>query len=164
MIAILVTYILLVLLFNNYVEPFIIITSIPFGAVGAVLGHLLMQSNFTLQSMIGLLALAGIVVNNGLVLIVTINSYLKKGYNINEALVESSKRRLRPILLTSLTTFIGLIPILSETSHQAAFLIPMVISIAFGLLYSTIITLALVPALFKIFEDFGLRNTKQEIN
>lgn len=162
-IAIIVIYILLVLLFNNYVEPFIIITSIPFGAVGAVVGHLLMQSNFTLQSMIGLLALAGIVVNNGLVLVVTINSYLKKGFNIDDALIESSKRRFRPILLTSLTTFIGLIPILSETSHQAAFLIPMVISIAFGLIYSTVITLALVPALFKIFEDIGLKNTKKDI-
>tara|TARA_Y100000590_G_scaffold470630_1_gene667181 strand:+ start:17594 stop:20689 length:3096 start_codon:yes stop_codon:yes gene_type:complete len=157
-IAIIVIYLLLVLLFNNYIEPFIIITSIPFGAVGAILGHLLMQSNFTLQSMIGLLALAGIVVNNGLVLVITINGYLKQSLSVDESLIIAAKRRLRPILLTSLTTFIGLVPILTETSHQAAFLIPMVISIAFGLLYSTLVTLALVPSMFKIFEDFGFKN------
>jgi multidrug efflux pump subunit AcrB len=156
LIAVGLIYILLVLLFNDYFKPFIIISSIPFGVVGAILGHFILQTTFGLESMIGVLALAGIVVNNGLVLMVTINRYKEQGLDTNKALILSCQRRFRPIVLTSLTTFIGLVPILLETSHEAVFLIPMVISISFGLVYSTFITLALVPSLYKIFEDLKL--------
>lgn len=156
LIAVGLIYILLVLLFNDYFKPFIIISSIPFGVVGAILGHFILQVEFGLESMIGVLALAGIVVNNGLVLMVTINRYKEQNIDTNKALSLSCQRRFRPIVLTSLTTFIGLVPILLETSHEAAFLIPMVISISFGLVYSTFITLALVPSLYKILEDIKI--------
>ena len=120
-------------------------SAIPFGIIGAVIGHLLLGMNFTILSMIGIVALSGVVVNDSLVLVDFINRYHNKGYSIKEAVLESGKARFRPILLTSITTFVGLTPLLLEKSLQAQFLIPMGISLGFGVLFSTFITLILVP-------------------
>ena len=120
-------------------------SAIPFGIIGAVIGHLLLGMNFTILSMIGIVALSGVVVNDSLVLVDFINRYHNEGKSIRDAAIESGQARFRPILLTSITTFVGLVPLLLEKSLQAQFLIPMAVSLGFGVLFSTFITLILVP-------------------
>ena len=127
--------------------------AIPFGLIGAVLGHLVMGMEFTIVSIFGIVALSGIVVNDSLILIDFINRAVRSGTDIETAVVESGKARFRPVLLTSITTIAGLLPILLETSFQAQFLIPMAISICFGLLAATCLTLLYVPALYLIIRD-----------
>ena len=143
--ALLLVYILLAIPFKSYIQPLVVMSAIPFGIIGAVIGHLLLGMNFTILSMIGIVALSGVVVNDSLVLVDFINRYHKKGKSIKEAAIESGQARFRPILLTSITTFVGLIPLLLEKSLQAQFLIPMAVSLGFGVLFSTFITLILVP-------------------
>ena len=138
-------YILLAIPFRSYIQPIVVMSAIPFGIIGAVFGHLLLGMNFSILSMIGIIALSGVVVNDSLVLVDFINRYHKKGYSIREAALKSGQARFRPILLTSITTFVSLIPLLLEKSLQAQFLIPMAISLGFGVLFSTFITLILVP-------------------
>ena len=128
-------------------------TAIPFGFVGAILGHLLLGYDLSIISVLGIVALTGIVVNDSLILVDFINRSREKGVSIMEAVVESGVRRFRPIILTTLTTFFGLLPMLFETSRQARFLIPMAISLAFGVLFSTFIILYLIPVLYIILED-----------
>ena len=128
--------------------------AIPFGMVGAVLGHLLLGYNLSIISVLGLVALTGIVVNDSLILVDFINRNREKGGTIMQAVLESGVRRFRPIVLTTLTTFFGLLPMIFETSRQARFLIPMAISLAFGVLFSTLIILYLIPVLYTILEDF----------
>ena len=145
LLALILVYILLAIPFKSYIQPLVVMSAIPFGIIGAVIGHLLLGMNFSILSMIGIVALSGVVVNDSLVLVDFINRYHKEGYSIEDAALESGQARFRPILLTSITTFVGLVPLLLEKSLQAQFLIPMGISLGFGVLFSTFITLILVP-------------------
>lgn len=152
-IALFVMFILIAIPFRSYIQPVIIMFAIPFGFVGAILGHLLMGYTMSAISLFGVVALAGVVVNDSLVLVDAANKALARGLSHSEAIVWAGTRRLRPIILTSLTTFFGLVPMIRETSMQARFLIPMAISLGFGVLFATVIILLLVPALFIIVED-----------
>jgi multidrug efflux pump subunit AcrB len=127
--------------------------AIPFGLIGAILGHLVMGKAFTIISIFGIVALSGIVVNDSLILIDFINRAVRDGVDVNRAVAESGKARFRPVLLTSVTTIAGLLPLLLERSFQAQFLIPMAISISFGLLAATVLTLLYVPTLYLIVRD-----------
>jgi multidrug efflux pump subunit AcrB len=129
--------------------------AIPFGLVGAVIGHLLLGLDITLMSLFGIVALSGIVVNDSLILIDFINRAVRDGMPVDEAVEASGKARFRPVILTSLTTIAGLMPLLLERSFQAQFLIPMAVSISFGLLVATGLTLLLVPALYLIIKDMA---------
>lgn len=144
---------LLAIAFRSYTQPLIIMIVIPFGIVGAILGHLFLGYGLSMISMMGVVALSGVVVNDSLILIVAVNSYRERGLDVYEALVKGGLRRFRPIILTSLTTFFGLVPMIFETSVQARFLIPMAISLGFGVLFATIIMLLLVPSTYAVFED-----------
>jgi multidrug efflux pump subunit AcrB len=148
LVAVFVSYGLMAIAFRSYWQPLLILTAIPFGFVGAILGHLIMDKAMSIMSMLGLLACAGVVVNDNLVLLDRIQHLYKKGNDIMDVLAEAGQDRFRAIILTSLTTFIGLLPIMFETSVQAQFLIPMVVSLSFGVLFSTFVTLLLVPNLF----------------
>jgi multidrug efflux pump subunit AcrB len=153
--ALLGIFALLAIPFRSYVQPIIVMAAIPFGAIGAIIGHTLMGFELSMISMMGLVALAGVVVNDSLVLIDAANEFRREGMNPAEAIHAAGVRRFRPILLTSLTTFFGLTPMILETSVQAQFLIPMAISLGFGVLFATGIILLLVPALYLLIEDFG---------
>lgn len=153
MVALFVIYALLAIPFRSYIQPFIIMSAIPFGFVGAVLGHLIMGYEMSIISMFGIVALTGVVVNDSLVLIDSTNRYHKEGKPPIEAIQMGAKRRLRPIVLTSLTTFLGLAPMILETSMQARFLIPMAISLGFGVIFATVIILLVVPSLYMIQQD-----------
>ncbi|MCP3898659.1 MAG: efflux RND transporter permease subunit, partial [Desulfobacteraceae bacterium] len=146
-------YLLLASQFRSYMQPAIIMAAIPFGLVGAIIGHFIMGFPITIISFFGIVALSGIVVNDSLILIDFINSKIRQGEDIETAVMESGKNRFRPVLLTSVTTIAGLFPLLLETSFQAQFLIPMAISICFGLLVATILTLVYIPALYLIVKD-----------
>ena len=149
--ALLVLYLILATMFKSYLQPLIIMLAIPFSIVGALLGHLALGMTFSLLSGYGAIALTGIAVNDSLVLIDTINRLIRKeNMPLNDALVAAGKRRLRPILLTSVTTICGMTPILLDTSFQAQFLKPMVVSITAGLASSTLLILLLVPAAYAV--------------
>lgn len=164
--SLVVIFALLAIPFRSYSQPLLIMAAIPFGMIGAVLGHILMGYDLSLLSLFGLVALAGVVVNDSLLLIDRANQNRRSGENLHQSLVEAGTRRFRPIILTSLTTFCGLMPIILETSVQAQFLIPMAISLGFGILFATGITLLLIPALYMILEDvrrlLGLRDHHTE--
>jgi multidrug efflux pump subunit AcrB len=151
--ALFMIYALLAVPFRSYTQPLIIMSSIPFGIVGAVLGHMIMGFDLSILSMFGIVALSGVVVNNALLLIDFINRSREEENDLYTAVIDSGQRRFRPILLTSLTTAFGLAPMIFETSVQAQFLIPMAISLAFGVLFATGITLLLIPSLYLILED-----------
>ncbi len=146
-------YILLAIPFKSYLQPLIVMSVIPFGLVGAVIGHWIMGMDLTLLSFMGMLALSGVVVNDSLVLVDYINQKRKEGIALKDAVYNAGGRRFRPVLLTSLTTFAGLVPLLFEESTQAQFLIPMAISLGFGILFATVITLFIVPLNYLILED-----------
>lgn len=148
-------YIILAAIFASYARPIVVMSIIPFGIVGAIVGHYLMGFNLTILSMIGLLGLAGILVNNSIILVARFEERRATGEDLNEAAVGSSCDRLRAVLLTSLTTIGGLLPLMFETSLQAQFLLPMAITIVFGLGTATALVLVLVPALLKIGDDLG---------
>jgi multidrug efflux pump subunit AcrB len=128
-------------------------TAVPFGVIGVILGHLLMGYPLTILSVIGAVALTGIVVNDSLILVNFINAENRAGASRGDAIITAGRRRLRPILLTSLTTILGLAPMLTETSFQAKFLIPMAVSISFGLAFATLLTLVVVPSAYLILYD-----------
>lgn len=151
--AALIIYALLAVPFRSYAQPLIVMSVIPFGIVGAIGGHWITGQDFSVLSLLGLVALSGVVVNDSLVLVDFINQQVREGQPLLKAVRESGAQRFRPVLLTSLTTFVGLIPILLETNLQAQFLIPMATSLAFGILYATFITLFLVPSAYLILED-----------
>jgi multidrug efflux pump subunit AcrB len=153
-IALVLIFVILAGLFRSYVQPLIVMTAIPFGLVGAVAGHYVMGYPLTIASMTGLVALTGVVVNDSLVMVTFINDRVRNGLGPLEAVIEGGRARLRPILLTSATTVLGMGPLLLEQSFQAKFLIPMAISISAGLLFATVLTLAAVPALYLIVLDF----------
>ena len=152
--ALILIYILLAIPFKSYIQPTIIMISIPFGIIGAIIGHILMGYSLSILSMFGIVALSGVVVNDSLVLIDYANKKIRNE-NINPfpAIIQAATARFRPILLTTFTTFFGLMPMVFETSMQARFLIPMAISLSFGILFSTLIILVLVPALYIALED-----------
>jgi len=145
--ALLMIYVLLAIPFKSYVQPLIIMAVIPFGIIGALLGHLILGISLGVFSMFGIIGLAGVIVNGSLVLIDFINENIDNGMPIREAAVDAAKTRFRPIMLTSLTTFLGVAPITFETSIQAQFLIPMSASLGFGVLFGAFILQLLIPAL-----------------
>ncbi len=149
-------YLLLSFQFRSYVEPIIVMLIIPFALIGAIAGHILLGLDFTMPSMLGFVALAGIVVNDSILLVNFIKHYHGQTQSVSEASPLASSARFRAILLTSLTTVAGLLPLLAETSLQAQILIPLVTSLAFGLMTTTVLVLFLVPAAYSILDDFGL--------
>jgi len=146
-------YFLLAVPFRSYIQPVIVMAAIPFGGVGAVIGHILMGYNLSLMSMMGIVALSGVVINDSLVLIDFANKRVREGMPAVRAISVAGVRRFRPVILTTFTTFCGLAPMIFETSRQARFLVPMAISIGFGILFATVITLILMPCLYMIIED-----------
>ncbi|QEF99873.1 Multidrug resistance protein MdtB [Stieleria maiorica] len=156
-VALFAMYILLAIEFKSSVQPLLVMLIIPFGALGAVVGHLMMGLPLTLFSFYGIIALTGIVVNDSIVLIDFINSRVRGGMPIGQALTESGARRFRPVLLTTITTIGGLVPILLESSIQAQILIPMATSIAFGELFATVVVLYLVPVTYSLYWSAGGR-------
>tara|TARA_R110002060_G_scaffold21490_8_gene29154 strand:- start:62 stop:2167 length:2106 start_codon:yes stop_codon:yes gene_type:complete len=151
--ALISIYALLAIPLKSYVQPLIIMTAIPFGIVGAVLGHWSNGLMLSILSLNGILALSGVVVNDSLLLVSRYNALKEAGMRVQEAVIEACSSRLRAVLLTSITTFLGLYPILGETSMQAQFLIPAAASLGYGILFATAITLVLIPALLLIYED-----------
>ncbi|MGE4000219.1 MAG: efflux RND transporter permease subunit, partial [Planctomycetaceae bacterium] len=151
MIALLAMYVLLTMEFTSYIQPAIIMAIIPFGAIGALWGHALMGLPLTLFSVLGLVALTGVVVNDSIVLVDFANARVRDGMPLYEALLETGRRRIRPVVLTSLTTVAGLAPIMTETSEQAQLLIPMANSLCFGLMLATTLVLVLVPTFYSIY-------------
>jgi multidrug efflux pump subunit AcrB len=157
LIALLAIYGLLAIQFRSYSQPVIVMSAIPFGVVGATIGHLLMGFNLSILSLFGIVALSGVVVNDSLIMIDLINRERQSGTELHRVLLDCATRRFRPIMLTTLTTFCGLLPMIAEKSLQARFLIPMAISLAFGVMFATCITLLLVPSLYMILEDIKSR-------
>ncbi len=160
LLAMVVVYMLLAIPFKSYFQPLVVMSSIPFGLTGAMLGHLFMGINFSVLSLMGVVALTGVVVNDSLVMVDFINRYRREGNSITNAVLEAGPRRFRPIFLTSLTTFVGLIPLLLEKSAQAKFLIPMAVSLSFGVIFATAITLFIVPVGYLILEKYILKTEK----
>ena len=164
--ALVLIYLVLAWVFGSYGWPLLVMAIIPFGLVGAIWGHTLMNIDLTILSMFGFFGLAGIVVNNSIILVVFYKQIRADGLDPEQAVVEAACQRLRAVLLTSLTTIAGLTPLLFETSLQAQFLIPMATSIAFGLAFATLLVLFLVPALLMIYEHsfFARRSASLEAN
>ena len=158
--ALFLIYALIAIPLRSYVQPLIIMSIIPFGLIGAVIGHYLMGVAISMFSLFGLIALAGVVVNDSLIMVSFINRAREEGVPAREALIGSGVQRFRAIILTSLTTAAGLMPIMLERSVQAQFVIPMAISLSFGILFATVITLFLVPALYLLQQDLVLQLTK----
>ncbi len=146
-------YVILAWLFGSYFQPLAVMLAIPFGIIGVVWGHWLLGYDMTFLSLIGFVALAGVVVNNSLVFVDFANRFRREGHSQLESLVEAGKQRLRPIVLTSMTTVLGLSPLMLEQSFQARFLIPMAISISFGLISATVLTLLVLPSVLVAFDD-----------
>jgi len=158
-------YALLAIPLRSYTQPLMIMGVIPFGIVGAIVGHLVVGIPVNFMSFLGIIALSGVVVNDSIILVNFVNKAKRKGIPIIDAVVNGGIRRFRAILLTSLTTFFGLLPILLETSMQAQFLIPMATSLAFGIVFATVITLLLIPCLYVILEDMhGKKVTPRTIS
>ncbi|WP_290524684.1 efflux RND transporter permease subunit [Alcanivorax sp.] len=153
LIALAAIFFLLTVLFGGYGQPLLVMAAIPFGMVGAFMGHFLLGYSLTLWSLVGVIAVSGVVVNDNLVLIDAINELKGKGWALRDAVVEGVSGRLRPVMLTSITTFAGVAPLMLETSVQARFLIPMAVALAFGVLFATLVSLLLVPCLLVISHD-----------
>jgi len=151
--ALLLIYALLAIPLRSYLQPLIIMSVIPFGLVGAIGGHVLMGQSLSMMSVLGVIALSGVVVNASLVMVHYVNGRRTAGSPLAEAVRDAGVARFRPIVLTSLTTFAGLTPLLMERTVSARFLIPMAISLAFGVAFATLITLFLVPSFYVILED-----------
>ena len=149
-------YLLLGFMFRSYIEPLIVIVAIPMALIGVIWGHLAMGLDLSMPSMMGFVSLAGVVVNNSILLVLFIKIALGEGASVEDAAGGASRRRFRAIVLTTLTTVMGMLPLLSETSLQAQVLKPLITSLAFGLVSSTVMVLFLVPALYRILDDFGL--------
>src|SRR5690606_21613818 len=153
MLALFAIYALMAIPLKSYSQPLIIMSVIPFGMIGAVVGHWILGMPISILSLFGIIALAGVVVNDSLVMVDYVNRSREAGESLRKAVSEAGVVRFRAIILTSLTTFFGLIPIVLEKSLQAKMVIPMAISLAFGILFATVITLLLVPCLYLILND-----------
>jgi multidrug efflux pump subunit AcrB len=157
-------YLLLAIPFKSYIQPIIVMSVIPFSMIGAVMGHWLMGMELTIMSILGMLALVGVVVNDSLVLVDFINKKRLEGGTLMDAVMIAGASRFRPIMLTSLTTFFGLMPLLFEKSTQAQFLIPMAVSLGFGILFATFITLILVPINYMLVEKLKGNSPDSSMN
>ena len=160
LIALFVIYALLAIPLGSYTQPLMIMSVIPFAYVGAIWGHQIMKQfdligGVAMMSILGMIAAAGVVVNSSLILTYTVNRLRKEGMRSDEAVVEASVSRARPIVLTSMTTFVGLMPLMFNTSVQAQFLVPMAVSLAFGVTFATVITLLVVPSIYRSFDDIA---------
>ena len=153
-IAMLIMFALLAVPLKSYLQPLVIMSVIPFGAIGAIFGHFLMDVPLVFFSILGIIALSGVVVNASLVLVITINRLREEGQDVVEAVSNAGMVRFRPIILTSITTFIGLVPLMATANPATFFILPMAISLAYGVLFATVITLFLVPSLYLILHDF----------
>ena len=138
---------------RSYVQSIIVLLTVPWGLAGAVLGHIVLGFDLSIFSVLGMIALCGMVVNGGFVLAMTRNRYLARGIPLKEASIRAAERRFRPIFLTAVTTFLGLGPMIFETNEQALFLVPMAISLGVGTLASTLVVLILIPVSFVILEE-----------
>ena len=154
LIALFVIYALMAIPLKSYIQPLIVMSVIPFGLIGALLGHFILNYPVSSVTIMGLIALTGVVVNDGIILVDYVNKAVAQGRSRAEAAVEAGGARFRAILLTSTTTFMGLTPMLTETSFQAALMMPMAIALAFGILFATTMTLILIPCLYIIADDF----------
>ncbi|WP_101758616.1 efflux RND transporter permease subunit [Oceanicoccus sp. KOV_DT_Chl] len=157
-------YIILAWVLTSYSRPLVVMSIIPFGLIGAILGHWVMGFNMSMFSIIGLLGLAGIVVNDSIIVVTTVKQKEEEGADLYQAIIESTRERLRPVILTTLTTIGGLLPILAETSKQALLIQPLAITMVFGLLVSTTLVLGFVPALLGIIEDIKGKKTADADN
>ncbi len=159
-IALMIIFALLAIPLKSYIQPLVIMSVIPFGAVGAILGHYIMGWNLVFFSLLGIIALSGVVVNGSLVLVDYINRQRRQGVSLFESVTMAGVARFRPIVLTSVTTFVGLVPLMANKDPETFMFVPMAISLAFGVLFATVITLFLVPSLYLMMEDclklFGL--------
>jgi multidrug efflux pump subunit AcrB len=153
LIAFALIYLVLAWVFSSYGWPLIVMMAIPFGLIGAFFGHLVMDINLTILSLFGIFGLSGIVVNDSIILVTFFKKLREQGMRTQEAIIEAATQRLRAVLLTSLTTIAGLTPLLFETSLQAQFLIPMAVSISFGLMFATFLVLLVIPATLSIYES-----------
>jgi hypothetical protein len=151
--AVLAMYVIIAIPLRSYSQPLILLAVIPFGLVGAIWGHALMGLNLSIMSMCGLVALSGVVVNDSLVMVDFVNRHRDPSGSLHDAAIAAGGRRFRAIMLTSVTTFIGIMPMILQTDVQARFLVPMAVSLAFGSLFATMITLFLVPGIYLIMED-----------
>jgi len=151
--ACLLIYAILALVFKSYLQPFIIMFAVPFGLIGAAMGHVIMGYPMTSLSWMGLIALSGVVVNDSLILVDFINRSRLNGFEIKAAILEGGRVRIRPIILTSVTTILGLAPLLAAQAFEAQMIIPMAISLSFGLAFATVLTLLIVPCLYYILHD-----------
>ncbi|MEO0576774.1 MAG: efflux RND transporter permease subunit [Pseudomonadota bacterium] len=159
-VAVVLIYILIAIPLRSYLQPIVVMSAIPFGLVGAILGHMIMGKAISMFSLFGFIALAGVVVNDSLVMIDFINKARARGVPIIDAVTQSGVARFRAIILTSVTTAVGLMPILFEKSSQAQFVIPMAISLSFGILFATFISLILIPVLYVMLHRFVVRTTR----
>jgi len=155
--ALFLIYALIAIPLHSYGQPLLIMSVIPFGIIGAVLGHVIMGMNLSMFSMFGIIALGGVVVNDSLILVDFINKARVAGVPMRQAVIDAGTQRFRAIMLTSFTTAAGLTPILLEKSLQAQFVIPTAVSLSFGIIFATVITLFLIPALYILQEDFVAR-------
>ncbi|MEQ1632638.1 MAG: efflux RND transporter permease subunit, partial [Planctomycetota bacterium] len=151
--ALFLIYALIAIPLKSYMQPILIMTAIPFGFGGAILGHLITGLDLSIMSMFGAIALAGVVVNDNIVMVDAINQRRAEGVSLLEAVQDAGSRRFRPILLTSVTTFGGLLPLLLEKSVQAQFLIPMAVSLGFGVMFATTVSLLIVPSIYLVLDD-----------
>jgi multidrug efflux pump subunit AcrB len=164
--ALFLIYGLLAVPLRSYVQPLVIMSVIPFGFIGAVIGHILFGISLNMLSILGLVALAGVVVNDSLILVEFINRRQGAGETMDDSIMSAGKQRFRAIVLTTLTTFVGLLPMLFETSMQAQFVIPMAISLSFGIVFATTMTLILVPCCYRIVYDLkaSIQSMRQRLD
>ena len=158
--ALMAMYVMMAVLFRSYTQPLMVMSAVPFGLIGALTGHVIAGLDLTIWSLVGMIAVSGVVVNDNLVLVDFMNSNREKGISLMESIRDAGIARFRPIMLTSLTTFGGLAPLMLERSLQAQFLIPMAVSLAFGVMFATVISLVLVPALYHIVHDLEVLGAK----
>lgn len=161
--SLMVIFTLLAIPLKSYSQPLMIMTVIPFGIVGAMIGHMILGLDLNVLSMFGIIAAAGVVINDSLVMVDYVNKTRAQGVSLYDAVVWSGCKRFRAIMLTSFTTFIGLVPIMLETSMQAKMVIPMAVSLGFGVLFATVVTLVMIPSLYLVIEDIkNLRRRRKK--
>ena len=152
--AMFLIYALLAVPLKSYLQPAIVMAVIPFGMIGALIGHILFDTTLSMMSLFGLVALSGVVVNDSLIMVDFVNRGREEGMNLHDAVVGAGTSRFRAIMLTTMTTFLGLLPIMFETSLQAQLVIPMTLSLGWGILFGTVLTLVMIPSLYLILDDF----------
>jgi multidrug efflux pump subunit AcrB len=151
--AMIAIFAILATMLRSYTQPLVILAAVPFGMIGVVVGHALLGFDLTIMSLFGAVALSGVVVNDSLVLLDAVNRGIREGRDVLDAVFEAGELRFRAVVLTSITTVAGLLPILAESSSQAQAVKPMAVSLCFGLLFATVLTLLVVPALFLVLND-----------